>query len=259
LRSVNDPVNDSSDPPTIGGRAGVIRRRRNGYQVIVYAGIDPVTGRQRQISRQVTGRREAERLEGRLRAEVAEGRHRGSAARTVAELLDGWLAWRQTNGKPISPHTVNDYRGLIERKLKPGLGKLRLAQLDTQRLDRFYAELRKGGNARTGGGALSESRVRDVHAILSGALGLAARYGWIVFNPALLARPPAQQSVTRVVSTAEEVRELLAAAAAEPDLELYLRLAATTGLRPGELCARCAGLTWTWRRPRCGHRQRGPR
>jgi integrase len=215
----------------------VIRRRRDGYQVIVYAGIDPVTGRQRQISRQVKGKREAERLEGKLRAEVADGRHRGTAARTVAALLDAWLAWRQASGKPISPHTVNDYRGLIERKLKPGLGKLRLSQLDTQRLDRFYAELRKGGNARTGGGALSDSRVRDVHAILSGALGLAARYGWIAFNPALLARPPAQQSTTRTVPTPEEVRELLAAAADEPDLEMFLRLAATTGLRPGELCA----------------------
>jgi len=126
---------------------------------------------------------------------------------------------------------------VIERKLKPGLGKLRLAQLDTQRLDRFYGELRKTGNARNGGGALSESRVRDIHAIMSGALGLAARYGWIAFNPALLARPPAQQSTTRTVPKAQEVRELLAAAAAEPDLELYLRLAATTGLRPGELCA----------------------
>ena len=179
-----------------------------------------MTGRQRQISRQAKGKREAERLEGKLRAEVAEGRHRGSAARTVAELLDAWLAWRQASGKPTSPRTVNDYRSLIERKLKPGLGKLRLTQLDTQRLDRFYAELRKTGNARNGGGALSESRVRDIHAIMSGALGLAARYGWIAFNPALLARPPAQQSTTRTVPTAQEVRELLAAAAAEPDVEL---------------------------------------
>jgi hypothetical protein len=32
--------------------------RRGGYQVIVYAGIDPVTGRQRQIARQVRGKRE---------------------------------------------------------------------------------------------------------------------------------------------------------------------------------------------------------
>ena len=57
---------------------------------------------------------------------------------------------------------------------------------------------------------------------MSGALGLAARDGWIAFNPALLARPPAQQSTTRTVPTAQEVWELLAAAAAEPDLELYL-------------------------------------
>jgi hypothetical protein len=42
----------------------------------------------------------------------------------VAELLDAWLAWRQTGGRPIFPQTVNDYRGLIERKLNPGLGKL---------------------------------------------------------------------------------------------------------------------------------------
>jgi integrase len=69
----------------------VIRRCRNHYQVIVYAGIDPVTGRQRQISRQVKGKREAERLDAKLRTEVAEGRHRGSAARTVAQLVDAWL------------------------------------------------------------------------------------------------------------------------------------------------------------------------
>jgi integrase len=79
--------------------------------------------------------------------------------------------------------------------------------------------------------------VRDIHAILSGALGMAARHGWIAFNPAALARPPAQQSVSRVAPTAKEVRELPAEAAVEPDLELFLRLAAPTGLRPGELCA----------------------
>jgi hypothetical protein len=36
---------------------------------------------------------------------------------------------------------------------------------------------------------LSANRVRDVHVILSGALGLAARWGWIPFNPALMVRP----------------------------------------------------------------------
>jgi hypothetical protein len=56
--------------------------RRGGYQVIVYAGIDPVTGRQRQIARQVRGKREAERLEARLRAESP------TAATALAFLAD---------------------------------------------------------------------------------------------------------------------------------------------------------------------------
>lgn len=86
------------------------------------------------------------------------------------------------SGKPLSPATLNDYRTIVETKLKPALGKLRLPQLDPVTLDRFYGQLRRRGRKDTA--ALSTSRVRQVHAVLSGALGLAARYGWISFNPA---------------------------------------------------------------------------
>jgi len=218
------------------GASVTIRPRRGGYQVIVYAGIDPVTGRQRQIARQVKGKREAERLEAKLRAEVAAGRHRGTGARTVGELLDVYLAWRETSGKPLSPATLNDYRTIVETKLKPALGKLRLPQLDPVTLDRFYGQLRRRG--RKDAAALSGSRVRQIHAVLSGALGLAVRYGWIGFNPARLATPPAAQGEKRNVPTPAEVREALAAAEQEdPTFGLFLRLCATTGLRPGEVCA----------------------
>ena len=70
------------------GASETIRPRRGGYQLIVYAGIDRVTGRQRQIARRVKGKRDAERLEAKLRAEVADSRHRGTSARTVGELPD---------------------------------------------------------------------------------------------------------------------------------------------------------------------------
>jgi integrase len=122
-----------------------IRARRGGYQVIVYAGLDPVTGRQRQIACQVRTKREAERLEGKLRAEVAAGRHRGTSARTVGELLDVYLTWRATNGTPLSPATLNDYRSMVETKLRPALGRLRQTQLDPVTLDRFYGTLREDG------------------------------------------------------------------------------------------------------------------
>jgi hypothetical protein len=59
-----------------------IRPRRGGYQVIVYAGIDPVTGRQRQIARQVKGKREADRTRALRQLSTGELRH---LARSLAE------------------------------------------------------------------------------------------------------------------------------------------------------------------------------
>jgi integrase len=217
----------------------VIRARRDGWQVIVYAGIDPVTGRQRQISRQVKGsRKQAERLETRLKAEVMAGRHRGTAAKTLGEMVEVYLDWREHNGKPIGPRTIQGYRALAEARIKPGIGKLRLPQVDPPALDRFYAALRKSGSLRKPGEPLSASRLRDVHAVISGALALAARYGWVPYNAAALVRPPAPRSAKRAMPTREQAREALQAAELwDPELYLFLRLEATTGLRPGEVCA----------------------
>jgi integrase len=217
----------------------VIRPRRDGFQVIVYTGIDPVTGRQRQISRQVQGsRKQAERLETRLKAEVMAGRHRGTAAKTLGEMVEVYLDWREQNDKPIGPRTIQGYRALAEARIKPGIGKLRLPQVDPPALDRFYAALRKSGSLRRAGEPLSASRLRDVHAVISGALALAARYGWVPYNAAALVRPPAPRSAKRAMPTREQARQALQAAQSkDPELYLFLRIEATTGLRPGEVCA----------------------
>jgi hypothetical protein len=88
---------------SLAGVVRVIRQRSNGWQVLVYAGLDPLTGRQRYISRQVNGSyRQAQKEEARLKTEVADGRHTGTRAKTFAELLDRWIEWRPDNGKPIS-------------------------------------------------------------------------------------------------------------------------------------------------------------
>ena len=196
-------------------------------------------GKQRRVSRQVQGsRRKAEKEETRLKAQVMEGRHRGTRAKTLAELVDVYLDWREHNGKPIGPRTIQGYRALAEARIKPGLGKLRLPQVDPPALDRFYTALRKNGSLRKPGEPLSASRLRDVHAVISGALALAARYGWIPYNPAALMKPPAPQSARRAMPTRAQARKALQAAERkDPELYLFLRLGATTGLRPGEVCA----------------------
>jgi integrase len=108
-----------------------IRKRRGGFQVLVYAGLDPITGRQRYISRQVNGsRREAERLEARLKTQVADGGHVGTQARTLTEMVDIWLDWRASNGRDISPRTLDDYRNLAAAKIAPGIGRHPLGKVN---------------------------------------------------------------------------------------------------------------------------------
>ena len=78
--------------------------------------------------------------------------------------------------------------------------------------------------------------MHDVHVILSGAPGLAARWGWIAQSPAAVVRPARGRGVQRPLPTPEQVRELFAAVADDPELAAFLHLSATTGLRPGEVC-----------------------
>jgi integrase len=228
------------------GGSAVIRQRkdRDGLQVQVYAGRDPLTGRKRWVSRQVPGKgraamKRARQVEAELLAQVAAGQHRGSKTKTVAELLERWLEWR-VSVRPISPTTVAAYRGYIDRSILPSLGNLQVGRLDAATLDTFYARLRRQGGK--DGRPLAASSVRQIHAILSGALTRAVVWGWISHNPARLASPPSREQADTQPPAVEDAARLLRTAAAEdPQLGLFLRLAVVLGARRGELCA----LQWS--------------
>jgi integrase len=258
----------------------VIRRRGSGLQVQVYAGRDPFTGRKRWVSRQVAGQtkaayRQAKKVEAELLEQVDRGEQRGSPTRTVGELVERWFTWRQ-QVRPISPVTVANYRGAIDRYLLPALGRAKVREVDAATLDALYAQVRAhGGKCRhcwtrirrgepplrageryrpqpdadeqvhqpdcVRGWALSASAVREVHTVLSGAFKQAVAWGWTSHNPAKLATPPSAGKSRVSPPAATDVARLLTTAMAEdPELGLFLRLAVVLGARRGELC----GLKW---------------
>jgi integrase len=146
-------------------------------------------------------------------------------------------AERQANRAPDDPRLPGTRGSQDQARHR----EAKAAQVDPPALDRFYTALRKSGSLRKPGKPLSASRLRDVHAVVSGALALAARYGWVPYNAAALVRPPAPRSTKRAMPTKEQAREALQEAERkDPELYLFLRLEATTGLRPGEVC----GLWW---------------
>ena len=121
----------------------MIRKRRKGLQVQVFAGRDPLTGRKRWLSRQVDGQtkaawRQAKKVEAELLEQVDRGERRDGRSRTIGELVERWLEWRQ-QVRPISPVTVANYRGAIDRYILPNLGRANLHEVDAATLDTLYA------------------------------------------------------------------------------------------------------------------------
>jgi len=64
---------DMARVTSTGRPRGYIRKRGRSYQVLVYAGIDPVTGKPHRLSASTTDEKEAERILGRLIRDAASG------------------------------------------------------------------------------------------------------------------------------------------------------------------------------------------
>ena len=109
---------------------GSMRQRGSAWELRVYLGADPVTGKQRYATKTVhAGKREAQRLLNEMKVEAERGLATRTTA-TVGELLDRWLELARED---FSPKTTRETAGYIERNLRPALGDVRLSKLTTRR------------------------------------------------------------------------------------------------------------------------------
>ena len=170
-------------------------------------------------------KRQAERVAARLEEDVQSGALVEPTAATLGTYLEQWL---ETHVRlHNAPRTYQDYRYHVERFLQPRLGHVRLTQLRPLHLQGLQVELRQQGLTRT---------ADYVHQVVRKALNDAVRLQLLARNPALAARPPRSRPQPVDIPSVEVVRAALAALSGT-DLELPIRLAVTTGVRPGELVA----------------------
>jgi integrase len=101
-------------------------RGRDSWQLRVYLGTDPPTGRPRWLSKTVHGTRRLARQQ--LEDLVAEAGRARVRAGTLAELLDQWI---EAASPGWSAYTVSHTRSIVECHLKPHLDHLDLAKLTT--------------------------------------------------------------------------------------------------------------------------------
>ncbi|MEZ5247604.1 MAG: site-specific integrase [Acidimicrobiales bacterium] len=212
---------------------GYMRQRGGSWELRVFLGHDPVTGKQRYANRTVRGgKREAQRALAAMITEAEQGLTARSAA-TVAELLEAWF---DQAAPDFSPATAKETRGYLDRSLLPGLGGRRLAKLKPGDIDAFYRRLRESGGV--GGKPLAPATVRRIHGILRRALAQGVRWGWIGVNPAASASPPKVPAPKVAPPDPEQLARLLARARDEsPDFACFVLVAAATGARRSELVA----------------------
>ncbi|MGH3754045.1 MAG: tyrosine-type recombinase/integrase [Pseudonocardiaceae bacterium] len=227
-------------PPRQRRQRGHIRTLPSGsFQAIVYAGTDPLTGKERYLRETAKTYDCAEVALTRLQGQVDEDRHPKSAI-TLGQAIVQWLDVAE-----LEETTRERYADLIRIYIEPAFGELAASKLDAELLERFYARLQRcrhlcngRPSARHTCSPLAGSTVRKIHFIISGALERAVRWRYLGVNKAALAAAPSPGQTEPDPPTADEAAVMLSAAwAFDQDWGLLLWLMMVTGLRRGEVSA----------------------
>lgn len=110
---------------------GTIKRHGQQYEVRVYSGLDPATGKRLYLYGNAPDEKTAKRVLSKLISQVDEGRAIKRRA-TVSQAVDAWLRVAE-----IDASTRNGYTGYIERTIKPRIGSLDLSKVNVKRLEDF--------------------------------------------------------------------------------------------------------------------------
>ena len=219
---------------------GSIRRRYKGtWSLILDLGYqtDPKTGLRKRKQRWVTFRGTKQLAEKHLN-ELVRAAGRGEFVEksklTVAEWFTEWLE-KAIKPPAKRPGTYRVYHHVINDKLIPAFGTLRLQELKAADLKHYYTHQQ-----------LSPSTLAQHHAIIHGALKAAVLDGLVTRNVAslVIGKPQQRKDHDHIAGNcweAEEARAFLAAAkAAGPQPAALFAFAIDTGARKNELC----GLQW---------------
>ncbi|MGW5645943.1 N-terminal phage integrase SAM-like domain-containing protein [Saccharopolyspora sp. NPDC003752] len=258
---------------------GRIEERARTLRVIVYAGIDPVTGKRVYLRGTIQGtdkaaHKRAERVLNKLLAQ-ADKQQTATSSVKFSFALDEWM---RTN--EIEESTRNTYLGYINRTIVPALGDQPVNKISARMLESFYSDLRRC-RARCDGkpyvehrktgehdcqkakcrahacSPMAQSTVRQIHAIISGTLDAAERWEWIDSNPARVARKPKQKRPEPTPPTPAEAARLSEEAfRIDDDWGNPRWLAMTTGIAAASW-PHCASLTSIWTRKSCGSTETG--
>jgi hypothetical protein len=124
--------------------------------VLVFSGIDPVTGNRNYMSESTRDEKQAQKVLRRLVAGVEAQRVARTKA-TFGTAIDAWLKIHE-----VEANTLRGYEANARRYIKPALGDVPIGKVSAQVLEVFYAELRRC-RTRCDGRAMTDHRLAGEH------------------------------------------------------------------------------------------------
>ncbi len=196
--------------------------------------ISPETGAVTRVQRSKGGfrtQREAQAHLSDVLTKVATGVYVEPSCEPLHSYMVRWLATVEANNE-IKPTTLARYRQLVAQYVAPhDIAGVPLGRLSPTQITQLYGDLEARG--------LAAGTRKLLHAVIRRALNDAVRHEDLARNPAARIRAP-RVADTRVMSwTTGELRRFLASVEHDRLYPLW-RLAATTGMRRGEVL----GLQW---------------
>ncbi len=228
-------------PPLPLGSYGKIKTWQDGGAWIARVQFRDFDGVVRMVKRRAVSRAAAERA---LRAALVERQAPGKVAEvspstTFGKVADLWLAEieRAVDAGTRSPGTLDTYRSILRRHVRPALGQLRVREVTTPIVDRALTVIMQR----------SVSGARTSKIVVSGTMRYAARHGAVTVNPVRevgrIESPPRRQP--RALSGEQRQEWLDVVEASEQartwDLPDLTRMMLATGCRIGE----CLAIGWS--------------
>jgi integrase len=160
--------------------------------------------------------------------QVDQGLSYASTTVSLGEFLNIWLASSRLS---LRPSTWAHYEQLLRGYVLPNLGQIKIKDLHTTQIQRFYNHLLAS--------EVGTHTVIKIHAMLHGALEQAVKAGLAIRNVTDAAIPPSEPNREMKILDESQVSQLLITARTSR-MEALLHLAISTGMRQMEIL----GLKW---------------
>ncbi|MDP4146173.1 MAG: site-specific integrase [Bacillota bacterium] len=211
-----------------------LKKKTFGYEVEIITQQKRIREAKRGFLTKTSAREEGERRELELKKKAQQGYdisdviNKDKTKITVKELLELWLATKKTN---ITNKTYLYYENCIGM-INKDFDKIKAFKLKSESIELALNKIIESG--------LSSSTASHYYTVLNTAYNWAVNRGYVPKNPLAVVKKPKRTKSEMKVYNEEQLNKLLEAIKC---MTIYIpvMLAATTGMRLGEVC----GLKWS--------------